>query len=303
MMEINQTFPTAEAKTNMAQRPTTLTVGTSATVVPSNIGPTHGITEHSKTSPAKQQQSPSAIIAMPPSPNKLPPTSPTSPEVLSTSATANQSNSQSFVEMVSSFFRWGGKGGANTSITQTESGTTGGNKVDATPKVSVSDMEGVVVEQQTQAAKSFSEKPSHGHTVTVGSNPTSEGIKVLHTTTPITAASAATGKHQRQSRKTMRAPQPPIASKLATTAELPETQVKKGQKAEAGRSSCEAGGTNEHSFHTDAAEVQQMEQKLLNLLSDFNSGKVVQNTGYGLRLFYVTRSNSVKNTSPLFFTF
>ena len=67
-----------------------------------------------------------------------------------------------------------------------------------------------------------------------------------------------------KSRKISRAPPPPTPSTPATS------KVKKPMTSP----SRAARAAQTHSFHTDAAEVQQMETVLLKLLDDFNSGKL-----------------------------
>ena len=77
-------------------------------------------------------------------------------------------------------------------------------------------------------------------------------------------AEKATAKKSARSRKVTRAPQPPggaaAASNKAKKAVSPNNAVLRP---------CQT-----HSFHTDAAEVEQMETVLLKLLDDFNSGKL-----------------------------
>jgi len=70
-----------------------------------------------------------------------------------------------------------------------------------------------------------------------------------------------------RSRKVTRAPQPPIDSTPATSSKSTKKSVMSPTKAV--QRPCQT-----HSFHTDAAEVQQMETVLLKLLDDFNSGKL-----------------------------
>lgn len=76
--------------------------------------------------------------------------------------------------------------------------------------------------------------------------------------------SAKPGKAMR-SRKVTRAPQPPTET-TPTTSSRSKT---KGPMSPSRTRPCQT-----HSFHTDAAEVQQMETVLLKLLDDFNSGKL-----------------------------
>ena len=80
------------------------------------------------------------------------------------------------------------------------------------------------------------------------------------------AASAATSKPGRavRSRKMSRAPQPPNSETPAINKSRPVTSP----------NSVVQRPCQTHSFHTDAAEVQQMETVLLKLLDDFNSGKL-----------------------------
>ena len=66
-----------------------------------------------------------------------------------------------------------------------------------------------------------------------------------------------------RSRKMSRAPQPPNSETPATNKQTVTSPSSAVQRP------CQT-----HSFHTDAAEVQQMETVLLKLLDDFNSGKL-----------------------------
>ena len=80
------------------------------------------------------------------------------------------------------------------------------------------------------------------------------------------AAAAAASKPGRavRSRKMSRAPQPPNSETPAINKNRPVTSPNSSVQRP-----CQT-----HSFHTDAAEVQQMETVLLKLLDDFNSGKL-----------------------------
>lgn len=69
-----------------------------------------------------------------------------------------------------------------------------------------------------------------------------------------------------RSRKT-RAPQPPTDSTPAVSSKSKKSVTSPSRAAV--QRPCQT-----HSFHTDAAEVQQMETVLLELLDDFNSGKL-----------------------------
>lgn len=80
--------------------------------------------------------------------------------------------------------------------------------------------------------------------------------------------SAKPGKAMR-SRKVTRAPQPPTET-TPTTSSRSKKLMSPSRSANAGA----ARPCQTHSFHTDAAEVQQMETVLLKLLDDFNSGKL-----------------------------
>ena len=66
-----------------------------------------------------------------------------------------------------------------------------------------------------------------------------------------------------RSRKMSRAPQPPNSETPNTNKQTVTSPTSAVQRP------CQT-----HSFHTDAAEVQQMETVLLKLLDDFNSGKL-----------------------------
>ena len=75
-----------------------------------------------------------------------------------------------------------------------------------------------------------------------------------------------------RSRKVTRAPQPPGDTPGATPATSKvrkSTVISPSRTTAAVQRPCQT-----HSFHTDAAEVQQMETVLLKLLDDFNSGKL-----------------------------
>lgn len=76
------------------------------------------------------------------------------------------------------------------------------------------------------------------------------------------AASSKPGRAHR-SRKMSRAPQPPNSETPAMN-----------QKSVTSPTSAVQRPCQTHSFHTDAAEVQEMETVLLKLLDDFNSGKL-----------------------------
>ena len=278
MAESNPTIATSstDVKSNFTQRPTSLIVPSpsapSVTIVPK------GSDTLPKTSPQKHQ-SPSAIITIPPSPiqNKTTPTSPTSPlETSVISNAATQSNSLSFMEMASNFFRWGGKSGGNSAASntnQTEKNEVTSSKVEASPKSATIDIEGGT-EQPPKTNKSGADKTAQVQTVNVITNP-NENIKLPAPVTINVTGSGMPAKHQK-SRKTMRAPQPPISGTSA-----------KGVKVEPRRTS---QVPTQNSFQTDAAEVQKTEETLLKLLSDFNSGKV-NNFWYQLTFLIVLNPN------------
>lgn len=73
-----------------------------------------------------------------------------------------------------------------------------------------------------------------------------------------------------RSRKVTRAPQPPTDSSANVT---PATSKVKRTTLSPSKAAVQRP-CQTHSFHTDAAEVQQMETVLLKLLDDFNSGKL-----------------------------
>jgi len=83
-------------------------------------------------------------------------------------------------------------------------------------------------------------------------------------------ASKVSSSSKMRSRKVTRAPQPPTVD-CSTNVTPATTKVKKTalSPSKAVQRPCQT-----HSFHTDAAEVQQMETVLLKLLDDFNSGKL-----------------------------
>ena len=244
---------TNDIKNNMLQRPTSLTVAQ-----PSSPPAPGGIknTEHIKTPSPLKHHSGTTIIQIPPSPNqKLPPTSPTSLEASTTGTNVAQpTTSFSFMEMASSFFRWGGKGGSSATATtsQTEIVT---SKIEASPKSTTVDVEGPVVEQPTKSIKSSIDRAGPAPIINVITNP-NENIKLVNAPVNSNVTVSAVSGKQRTSRKTMRAPQPPIT----------------------GTPKLDSMVTNQESTQhssPDAADVQEKtEEKLLKLLSDFNSGKV-----------------------------
>ena len=243
----------SDIKNNSMQRPTSL-------IVAQPSSPTTAVapnTSDIKTPSPSKLQSPTTIIQIPPSPtqNKLAPNSPTSLEVSITSNAPQQTNSLSFMEMASSFFRWGGKGGNSGTTAQSDLVAT---KVEASPKSTTLDVEGSTTDPQTKVNKvATSDKLPQAPIINVITNP-NDNVKVVSTVcTPNFAVGGVSGKHQRTSRKTMRAPQPPIAD----TPKIDSRHSNQGQ--------------TQHFLPSDAAEVQEKtEEKLLKLLSDFNSGKV-----------------------------
>jgi hypothetical protein len=110
---------------------------------------------------------------------------------------------------------------------------------------------------------SCGEKPSTLASATSEASDTFKQLPAAVTTatTSKTKTSAKPGRATR-SRKVSRAPQPP-------TSETPVATSKKKTLVASVQRPCQT-----HSFHTDAAEVQQMETVLLKLLDDFNSGKL-----------------------------
>jgi len=90
------------------------------------------------------------------------------------------------------------------------------------------------------------------------------------TKTSKVSSSSKPGRAMR-SRKVTRAPQPPTDSSANVT---PATSKVKRTALSPSKSAAVQRPCQTHSFHTDAAEVQQMETVLLKLLDDFNSGKL-----------------------------
>jgi len=82
------------------------------------------------------------------------------------------------------------------------------------------------------------------------------------------SSSSKPGRAMR-SRKVTRAPQPPTDSSANVTPATSKVKKTALSPSKAVQRPCQT-----HSFHTDAAEVQQMETVLLKLLDDFNSGKL-----------------------------
>ena len=242
-----------DIKNSMLQRPTSLTVAQPSSPPPSGVVKN---TEHIKTPSPLKHLSGTTIIQIPPSPNqKLPLTSPISQDASTAGTNVPQATSSfSFMEMASSFFRWGGKGGSSATATtsQTEIVT---SKIEASPKSTTVDVEGPVAEQPLKSIKTSNDRAGSGPIINVITNP-NENIKLVNA--PVTSSvtvSAVSGK-QRTSRKTMRAPQPPIAGTPKLDSRLANQE------------------STQHSS-PDAADVQEKtEEKLLKLLSDFNSGKV-----------------------------
>ena len=239
---------------NTLQRPTSLTVSHLSSPSPTGvfIKP-----EHMKTpSPSKNQNS-STIIQIPPSPSqKILATSPTLLETSQTSANVPATNSQSFLEMASSFFRWGNKSSNSTIVAQSQSEASA-PKVEASPK-STADCEGNTMDQSKSNRTSL-DRVTQPPVINVITNPNENmKINIIPGQSNIPAAS---GK-QRTSRKTMRAPQPPVAGTPKVDSKLP-SQI-----------------PSQLTSPADTAEVQEKtEEKLLKLLSDFNSGKVCLNYG------------------------
>ena len=244
---------------NTLQRPTSLTVSHLSSPSPTGvIRP-----EHMKTpSPSKNQNS-STIIQIPPSPsqNKILATSPTLLETSQTSANVPATNSQSFLEMASSFFRWGNKSSNSTIVAQSQSEASA-PKVEASPK-STADCEGNTMDQSKSNRTSL-DRVTQPPVINVITNP-NENIKI-NIIPGQSNIPAASGK-QRTSRKTMRAPQPPVAGTPKVDSKLP-SQI-----------------PSQLTSPADTAEVQEKtEEKLLKLLSDFNSGKVCPTYGtYSVR--------------------
>jgi len=236
---------------NTLQRPTSLTVSQLASPSPGNaIKP-----DQMKTpSPSKIHNS-STIIQIPPSPsqNKVLTTSPTVLDTSQSSANVPTANSVSFLEMASSFFRWGNKSSSSATVPPSQSEASV-PKVEASPKSATGDTEGNNPEMQTKSNRTSLDRVAQPPVINVITNP-NENIKV-NVVPGVSNVPPVTGK-QRTSRKTMRAPQPPIAGtpKVDTklTSQLP----------------------SQHESPSDGADVQEKtEEKLLKLLSDFNSGKI-----------------------------
>ena len=236
---------------NTLQRPTSLTVSQLAS-------PSPGIVikpDQMKTpSPSKNINS-STIIQIPPSPsqNKVSATSPTVLDTSQSSANVPATNSVSFLEMASSFFRWGNKSSSSTTVPPSQSEASV-PKVEASPKSATGDTDGNNPEMQTKSNRTSLDRVAQPPVINVITNP-NENIKI-NVVPGVSNVPPVTGK-QRTSRKTMRAPQPPIAGtpKVDTklTSQLP----------------------SQHESPSDGADVQEKtEEKLLKLLADFNSGKV-----------------------------
>ena len=236
---------------NTLKRPTSLTVNQQTSPSPSGVVIK---TEYIKTPSPSKNQSSSTVITIPPSPSqlKISSTSPTSLETSTTSANVAAPNSVSFLEMASSFFRWGSKSNSSTIAPPSQSETT--TKLEASPKSTTGDNEGNNLEQHAKPIKTSIDRVPQPPIINVITNP-NENIK-LNIIPGQSNASAASGK-QRTSRKTMRAPQPPIAG-------TPRVESKLSSQM-----------TSHPTSPSDAAYVQEKtEEKLLKLLSDFNSGKV-----------------------------
>ena len=252
---------TGDPKTSNMQRPTSLTV----TQAVSSSPPGAATNAEAKTPSPVKQPTQTTIIQIPPSPNqtKFSSTSPASMEApTATTNTQQPANSVSFIEMASSFFRWGGKGG-NSSATVTSQPEINASKLELSPKSVTVDVEVSGTEQLVKSNKAV-DKIAQAPVINVITNP-NENIRISNTPNPSYIVSGPSGK-QRTSRKTMRAPQPPIL-------DTPKIESKISNQ-----------GPTQQTSPIDAADVQEKtEEKLLKLLSDFNSGKVSKKT-----LFYGT---------------
>ena len=247
---------TGDPKTSNMQRPTSLTV----TQAVSSSPPGAANNGEAKTPSPVKQQTQTTIIQIPPSPNqtKFSSTSPASVEAPTAATNAQQpANSVSFIEMASSFFRWGGKGG-NSSATVTSQPEINASKLELSPKSVTVDVEGSGTEQLVKSNKAL-DKVAQAPVINVITNP-NENLRISNTPNPSYIVSGPSGK-QRTSRKTMRAPQPPIL-------DTPKIESKISNQ-----------GPTQQTSPIDAADVQEKtEEKLLKLLSDFNSGKVSKKT-------------------------
>ena len=249
MAEFNTPASNNDSK-NAFKRPTSLTVNQSTSPSPAGVAIK---TDYIKTPSPSKNQSSSTIIPIPPSPSqlKISSTSPTSLETSNTSANAAPTNSVSFLEMASSFFRWGSK--SNNSATAPPLQSEAAAKQEASPKSTTGDIEGNNIEH-AKSNKTSLDRVSQPPVINVITNP-NENLK-LNILPGQCNASAASGK-QRTSRKTMRAPQPPITGTPKVDSKLPSQMP------------------SQSTSPSDAAYVQEnTEAKLLKLLSDFNSGKV-----------------------------
>ena len=247
---------TGEPKTSNMQRPTSLTV----TQAVSSSPPGAANNGEAKTPSPVKQQTQTTIIQIPPSPNqtKFSSTSPASVEAPTAATNAQQpATSVSFIEMASSFFRWGGKGG-NSSATVTSQPEINASKLELSPKSVTVDVEVSGTEQLVKSNKAL-DKVAQAPVINVITNP-NENLRISNTPNPSYIVSGPSGK-QRTSRKTMRAPQPPIL-------DTPKIESKISNQ-----------GQTQQTSPIDAADVQEKtEEKLLKLLSDFNSGKVSKKT-------------------------
>ena len=246
---------TGEPKISNMQRPTSLTV----TQAVSSSPPGAANNGEAKTPSPVKQQTQTTIIQIPPSPNqtKFSSTSPASVEAPTAATNAQPANSVSFIEMASSFFRWGGKGG-NSSATVTSQPEINASKLELSPKSVTVDVEGSGTEQLVKSNKAL-DKVAQAPVINVITNP-NENLRISNTPNPSYIVSGPSGK-QRTSRKTMRAPQPPIL-------DTPKIESKISNQ-----------GPTQQTSPIDAADVQEKtEEKLLKLLSDFNSGKVSKKT-------------------------
>jgi len=243
---------TGDPKTSNMQRPTSLTV----TQAVSSSPPGAATNAEAKTPSPVKQPTQTTIIQIPPSPNqtKFSSTSPASMEApTATTNTQQPASSVSFIEMASSFFRWGGKGG-NSSATVTSQPEINVSKLELSPKSVTVDVEVSGTEQLVKSNKAV-DKIAQAPVINVITNP-NENIRISNTPNPSYIVSGPSGK-QRTSRKTMRAPQPPIL-------DTPKIESKISNQ-----------GPTQQTSPIDAADVQEKtEEKLLKLLSDFNSGKL-----------------------------
>ena len=244
---------TVDIKNNSVPRPTSLTVAQSP-VLSGNVIVNNA--ENLKTPSPLKRQSPTAIIQIPPSPiqNKIPLNSPTLIETSTTCTNPQATNSVSFLEMASSFFRWGGKGGSSATATISQPDIVA-SKVETSPKSTIVDLETSATDQQSKLNKTSTDKSGQAPVINVITNP-NENLKIANAISVSNCTPSGPPGKQRTSRKTMRAPQPPIV-------ETPKVESKLSSQ-----------GPTQHSS-PDAADVQEKtEEKLLKLLSDFNSGKV-----------------------------